>query len=108
MDKEEEQKLAISESFQQHDLNNNVNEFLNAPFEEFLQGYTENITLQENLSVPINELKQKCREKNIGTVKDLLAGFGFNRYQVFLNGEEKLTISLPSNNLYHSELRGRK
>ncbi len=66
--------------------------YLSQPAESLIAQFNE-ISLQAKLVVTREELLSSAKEKSVKTIGDLLGGFGFKTFEVFLNG--KKTISIP-------------
>ena len=90
---------ALAEAVGEPGPRNRAVEFLDSPFEVLIEGYREKITVRADLEVPIEEFRGHCREKGIKTVRDLLGGMGFKRYQCRVDGKEIYCFDLPTKNL---------
>ena len=95
---ENESLLMNSMALGNTELFKNTAQYLDSPFELFLQEYNHTIMLQEELDMPIDEFKNHCREKGVSSIRSLLGGLGFKHYQIFINKTEMFGFDLPATN----------
>jgi len=80
-----------------------IEKILEAPYKEFLQSYTSKISMSENYSITPQELEDLANKAKVVTLRDLLRGFGFKKYEYYLNGQTESTAVLNSNITNHTE-----
>ena len=73
---------------------NMVNKYLALPHEKITRYFKGNIVMQEGYEITTDNLKELMKEKNVNTIEDFLAGFGFRRYEVYFSGTPKVSIEL--------------
>lgn len=65
----------------------------------WLFGEGARLILQKDLEIGYDELEEACETKGIESFRLLLAGFGFKRIQLFVDGEFIQELELPSKNV---------
>ena len=67
---------------------------LNEPIDNILDFFDDDaeIYLTEDKTISGTELRQRTREAECMTVQDFYKGLGFNKYEVYINGEEYYTV----------------
>ncbi len=81
----------------------NMLDLLDIPYSEFLNNYTSEITMSEDYSLTKEELEALIAETGVVTYRDLLRGFGFTKYEFYINGALKSSIMLNPNVTNHME-----
>lgn len=74
-----------------------VKQYLNLPHETITQFFQSNkgkILLQKGYELEVNEFRKILKEKNVKTIEDFYAGFGFNKYEVYVRGKPKFSIKI--------------
>ena len=78
-----------------------VENFLTQPYNGFIDNFKEKIFMQDGYEITPEELKESLSEKNVKTMEDFLAGFGFKKFQIYEKGIHKLTVEIKGNkNVY--------
>jgi len=71
-----------------------VKKYLALPHETITHFFRGNIVMQEGYEITADNLRKLMKEKNVNTIEDFLAGFGFRRYEVYLRGTPRVSIEI--------------
>jgi hypothetical protein len=71
-----------------------VNKYLALPHETITHFFKGNIVMQEGYEITADSLRKLMKEKNVNTIEDFLAGFGFRRYEVYFRGTPRVSIEI--------------
>lgn len=72
--------------------------YLNLPHETITQFFDESkeekIILQDKFELGVDDFKKSLIDKNVKTIEDFFAGYGFYKYEVYIFGQPKFSIDL--------------
>jgi hypothetical protein len=71
-----------------------VNKYLALPHETITDFFKGNIVMQEGYEITADNLRKLMKEKNVNTIEDFLAGFGFRKYEVYFRGTPRVSIEI--------------
>jgi hypothetical protein len=71
-----------------------VRRYLALPHETITHLFEGNIVMQEGYEISAANLRDLMRKKNVNTIEDFLAGFGFRRYEVYFRGNPRVSIKI--------------
>lgn len=103
MNEEEYQKFQIGTGLADIIPSDDVENSLKTPYKDFLQNYSSEISMSENSSITPEDLEKLADEKKVITYRDLLRGFGFKKYEYYVNGNLVSSIDLNPNIKNHTE-----
>jgi len=103
MDEVEYKKMRIGESLALIDPVKDIEDTLYVPYRDFLSAYESEISMNEEYSISIKELKERADEAGVVTYRDLLRGFGFTEYEYYVNDELVASITLNPNVTNHTK-----
>jgi hypothetical protein len=69
-----------------------VRNYLALPHETITHYLRGNILMQEGNEISADDLKRLMLEKNVKTIEDFYAGFGFKRYEFYARGVPRVSI----------------
>jgi len=73
------------------------------PHETITHFFKGNIVMQEGYEITADSLRKLMKEKNVNTIEDFLAGFGFRRYEVYFRGTPRVSIEIRNvRNVIHA------
>lgn len=82
--------------------------FLSQPNDEFVKNFKEKIFMHEGYEITPEELQKNLKDKEVITMEDFLAGFGFKKFQIYEKGKHVLTVEIKGNeNVYWVEIKKR-
>lgn len=77
-----------------------LNNYLNLPHETITQLFVESkedkIILQDKFELGVDDFKKSLIDKNVKTIEDFFAGYGFYKYEVYIFGQPKFSIDLKN------------
>jgi len=71
-----------------------VMKYLALPHETITDFFQGNILMQEGFETSADDLRVLMVEKNVKTIEDFLAGFGFKKYEVYYKGAIRVSVKL--------------
>ncbi|MCX6745384.1 MAG: hypothetical protein NTX82_07770 [Candidatus Parcubacteria bacterium] len=75
--------------------------FLSQSNDEFVKNFKEKIFMQEGYEITPRELQKRLEDKEAKTMEDFLAGFGFNKFQMYEKGKYVSTFEIKgTRNVY--------
>lgn len=103
MPKDEYAQFRIEEGFGKIIANKEVEASLELPYKEFLQNFGSEISISEDYVLNPIELQELADKAGVVTYRDLLRGFGFIKYEYYINNDLKSSIILNPNVANHIE-----
>lgn len=103
MNEDDYLKFQIAEGLAQISPSQEIEESLKVPYKEFLHNYSSEISMSDDYSVTPEELEEFADEAGVLTYRDLLRGFGFTKYEYYVNGKLKSSIILNPKITNHIE-----
>jgi hypothetical protein len=68
--------------------------FLNQPAQTISDRFQGKIVMQDGFEITPDELKSSMQKNNVNTIEDLLAGFGFNKFEIYLLDHPRVEIDI--------------
>jgi len=68
--------------------------FLSQPAKSISDRFRGKIIMQNGFEITPEELSESMKNKNINTVEDLLAGFGFKKFEIYMLDHQRVQIEI--------------
>jgi len=96
MDKDEYFKFQTAKGLADLIFPRDIESILDIPYQDsgLFQDANLEINMDENYTISLGELEKRVKETDVITHRDLLRGFGFTKFEYFVNGKLECSIIL--------------